>query len=72
MLGFDEFIADDKVRVEVERLAPAFRPPPRGIGTSAVLLTAATFRINATYDRVDDGFGQSEIAQGVLIVVPKQ
>lgn len=59
------------VKVEVERLAPAFRPPPRGLGTSARMLTAAAFKIDGRYLRADEGLGQSEISQGVLIVVPK-
>ena len=64
-------IADESVRVVVERLGPTFRPPPRGLGTSARMLTAAAFRIDAAYDRGDQGQGHSEITQGVLIVVPK-
>lgn len=59
------------IAVRVERLGPEFRPPPRGLGSSARMLTAAAFQIEATYDLVDQRRGHSEITQGVLIVVPK-
>lgn len=64
-------LADESVRVVVERLGPTFRPPPRGLGTSARMLTAAAFRIDASFDRGDQGQGHAEVTQGVLIVVPK-
>lgn len=71
----DGFHADDVaagyITVRVERLGPAFRPPPRGLGTSARMLTAAAFQIDADFDLTDQGRGQSEISQGVLIVVPR-
>jgi hypothetical protein len=70
-LGYGDFVADERVKVIVERLAPAYRPPPRGLGTSARMLTAAAFRIDATYDLAEDGRGSAEVTQGVLIVVPK-
>ncbi len=68
---YTEFVNEGLVQVRVERLGPAFRPPPRGLGTSARMLTAAAFQIDATYDLTEIGRGNSEITQGVLIVVPK-
>jgi hypothetical protein len=70
-LGYGPYVEDELVKVVVERLAPAYRPPPRGLGTSARMLTAAAFRIDATYDLAEDGRGSAEVTQGVLIVVPK-
>lgn len=70
-LGYDAYVADQRVTVQVERLAPAFRPPPRGLGTSARMLTAAAFKVDAVYNLADDGRGRADITQGVLIVVPK-
>lgn len=64
-------IADDHVRIRVERLAPLFRPPPRGLGTSARQLTSAAFKIETDFDRAQDGLGHAELAQGVVIVIPK-
>lgn len=64
-------IEDQQVRVRVERLGPLFGPPPRGLGTSARNLTAASFKIEADYNRTDDGLGRADLAQGVMVVVPK-
>ena len=64
-------LEDESVRIVVERLGPTFRPPPRGLGTSARMLTAAAFRIDAEFDRGEQGEGHAEITQGMLIVVPK-
>lgn len=70
--GFHEDdVASGAIAVTVTRLGPAFRPPPRGLGTSARMLTAAAFQIDADFDLTDQGRGQSEISQGVLIVVPR-
>lgn len=68
---YQDQLDDETIRVRVERLGPTFRPPPRGLGTSARMLTAAAFKIEAAYDRADEGQGYSEITQGVLVVVPK-
>lgn len=64
-------IAEQQVRVRVERLEPLFGPPPRGLGTTARMLTAASFNIEADYDRADEGLGHSELRQGIMVVVPK-
>lgn len=68
---YEAEVAADQVSVGVTRLAPLYRPPPRGLGTSARLLTAVAFQIDSEYDRADEGFGHSAISQGVLIVIPK-
>lgn len=64
-------IGAGQVDVKVTRLSPLYRPPPRGLGTSARMLTAVAFQIDADYDRTADGFGNAEITQGVIVVVPK-
>ncbi len=64
-------LADQSITVVVERLGPTFRPPPRGLGTSARMLTAAAFQIDARFARGDQGEGHSEVTQGMLMVVPK-
>ena len=64
-------LADESITVVVERLGPTFRPPPRGLGTSARMLTAAAFQIDATFARGDQGEGHAEVTQGMLVVVPK-
>lgn len=64
-------LADQSITIIVERLGPTFRPPPRGLGTSARMLTAAAFQIDARFMRGDQGEGHSEITQGMLVVVPK-
>ncbi len=66
-----EISAGDVV-VTAERADPAFRPPPRGLNTSVAAFTAAVFAIEGAYDKSDEGLGQTEIREGVVILVPKQ
>ena len=54
----------------IVRLAPALRPPPRGIGSSADKFSAAAFSITSTFDMVDQGFGRYTVVEGVLVLVP--
>lgn len=68
---YDTEIDDGDVRIRVERLSPLFRPPPRGIGTSARQLTAAAFKIEAEFNQAAIGQGRAALAQGIVIVVPK-
>lgn len=67
---FADEIADGKVEVAVERLAPALAPPPRAVGSSLVRFKAARFRIEGIYDRAAEGLGRDEVDQGVLILIP--
>jgi len=54
----------------ITRLAPALRPPPRGIGSSADKFSAAAFSVTSTFDMADQGQGRDTIVEGVLILVP--
>ncbi|MEE8463396.1 MAG: PilX N-terminal domain-containing pilus assembly protein [Gammaproteobacteria bacterium] len=54
----------------IVRLAPALRPPPRGINSSADKFSAAAFSITSTFDMADQGFGRDTVVEGVLILVP--
>ena len=46
-------------------------PVPRGIDTSADKFNAAMFEVMGTYDDTANGYGQSTIVQGNLVLVPK-
>jgi Tfp pilus assembly protein PilX len=63
-------VAARQVSVRVQRMAPAFRPPPRTVGASLDKFTSASFRVSATYDRTTDLLGQQQIVEGVMILVP--
>jgi len=65
-------IAADHISARVERVGPIFRPPPRVIESSIDKFTTAGFRVTTTYDRVDEGLGRQQIAEGILVLVPKQ
>jgi Tfp pilus assembly protein PilX len=45
--------------------------PPRGLGVSVSKFSATTFAINSAYNGVASGRGQSTIAQGMVLLVPK-
>ena len=65
-------IAANHISARVERVGPIFRPPPRVVESSIDKFTSAGFRVTTTYDRVDEGLGRQQIAEGVLVLVPKQ
>jgi len=65
-------IASNYISARVERVGPIFRPPPRVIESSIDKFTSAGFRVTTTYDRVDEGLGRQQVAEGVLVLVPKQ
>jgi hypothetical protein len=65
-------IASDHISARVERVGPIFRPPPRAVESSIDKFTSAGFRVTTTYDRVDEGLGRQQVAEGVLVLVPKQ
>ena len=65
-------IAANHIQARVERTGTDFRPPPRAVETSIDKFTSASFRVVATYDRVDDGLGRMQVTEGVLVLVPKQ
>lgn len=50
--------------------APSNSPPPRGLGYSADKFVATAFEVNTRYDRADEGLGQADITQGLIILTP--
>lgn len=64
-------LAAGQADVTVQRLGPLLGPPPRGLGTSLIMFSAATFRVEASYDVSDEGLGRSEVHEGVIVLVPK-
>ena len=55
----------------IERMAPAEKPPPRVLESSIDKFSAASFRVTASYDRSDEGLGQAQVVEGVLVLVPR-
>lgn len=64
-------VASGDITVEVERLAPELRPPPRGIESSADKFDTAAFSVNAQVGATDAEMGAAQVEQGVLVLVPK-
>lgn len=60
-----------KITGEIIRLAPETIPAPRGIDTSLDKYDVALFQVNGSYDNSSSGFGQSSVAQGFMVLVPK-
>lgn len=69
--AFASDVAAGTLAVRVIRLDPPFVLPPRGIGTSLVFFTAASFSVNSTYDRSAEGLGRAQVNEGLLLVIPK-
>jgi hypothetical protein len=63
-------ITSNIVSARVERIGPAFRPPPRVIESSLDKFSSASFEVTTTYDRVDESLGRQQITEGVLVLVP--
>ena len=63
-------IAASDVSARVQRMGPAFRPPPRIVESSIDKFTSASFEVTTTYDRVDESLGRYQITEGVLVLVP--
>ncbi|KPK37480.1 MAG: hypothetical protein AMJ69_11375 [Gammaproteobacteria bacterium SG8_47] len=61
----------NNVAAKVERLHPDRAPMPRGTETSIDKFDAVLFGITGTYDNADSGQGKAEVAQGVLLLIPK-
>lgn len=64
-------VTSNHVRARVERIGADFRPPPRAVESSMDKFTSASFQVVTTYDRVDEGLGQEQVTEGVLVLVPK-
>ena len=63
-------VAAGTLNARIQRLAPALRPPPRGIESSVDKFSAAVFQVQATYDRADEGRGRAQTTEGLLVLVP--
>jgi hypothetical protein len=63
-------IASNIISARVQRIGPAFRPPPRVIESSIDKFSSASFEVTTTYDRVDESLGRQQITEGVLVLVP--
>lgn len=61
----------DVVRAKVEREAPLFSPPPRGLGYSIVRTQAARFKVDSQHDGSANNHGWAEIVQGTLVLIVK-
>ncbi len=64
-------VKSNYVSARVERTGAEFRPPPRAVESSMDKFTSASFQVITTYDRVDEGLGQEQVTEGVLVLVPK-
>lgn len=63
-------IAANNLAARVERMGPAFRPPPRIVESSIDKFSSASFEVTTTYDRSDEALGRQQITEGVLVLVP--
>ena len=64
-------VASNYIKARVERIGTDFRPPPRAVESSMDKFSSASFQVVTTYDRVDEGLGQEQVTEGVLVLVPK-
>ena len=64
-------VASNHIRARVERIGTDFRPPPRAVESSMDKFSSASFQVVTTYDRVNEGLGQEQVTEGVLVLVPK-
>lgn len=67
----DNEVGSGHLSARVERMAPAEKPPPRVLESSIDKFSAASFRVTASYDRSDEGLGQAQVIEGVLVLVPR-
>jgi hypothetical protein len=64
-------VAAGHLSARVERMAPSEKPPPRVFESSLDKFSTASFRVISTYDRGDEGLGQVQLVEGLLVLVPK-
>ena len=65
-------IDSDYIQARVERVGTVFRPPPRVVESSLDKFTSASFSVTTTFDRAEDGLGNQQITEGVLVLISKQ
>jgi hypothetical protein len=64
-------VAAGHLTARIERMGPLEKPPPRVLESSLDKFSAASFQLLATYDRSDEGQGRVQLAEGILVLVPK-
>jgi hypothetical protein len=62
-------VAAGNLTARVERLSD--QNPPRAVQSSLVAFSAGSYQVTATFDRSDEGLGRVQLAEGLLILVPK-
>ena len=67
----DGNLANGEIDAVVTRLDPLEAPAPRSIGTSAAVYSVATFSVTGDYDMSAVGQGQSQIVEGVMVLISK-
>jgi hypothetical protein len=63
-------ITNDFLSAIVFRAEPLFRNPPRGTDWSLDKFTSTTFTVQSTFDRTEDGQGNSSINEGLIVMLP--
>lgn len=64
---------NEEIEYYVQRVGPLYSPPPRlraTSGFSAAAYTSARFEISVDYNGTKDKAGRSQLAQGVLVLLP--
>lgn len=64
-------VASGHLSARIERLTAPNKPPPRVTESSIDKFSTASFQISATYDRSMEGLGRVELAEGIVVLVPK-
>jgi len=64
-------VANGFISARVRREGSLFRPPPRSVESSIDKFNSASFEVITTFDRTDEQLGRQQIAEGVLVLVPR-
>ena len=63
-------VAAGHLSARIQRLTPPLKPPPRVLESSIDKFSAASFQVAATYDRSNEGLGQLQLVEGMIVLVP--
>ena len=63
-------VAAGHLSARIQRLTPPLKPPPRVLESSIDKFSAASFQVQATFDRADEGLGQVQLVEGMIVLVP--
>ena len=63
-------VAAGHLSAQIQRLTPPLKPPPRVLESSIDKFSAASFQVQATFDRADEGLGQVQLVEGMIVLVP--